>query len=412
MSQTQQNIPADLVVDYDHIHGPQVMAFPPAAMDELREERPIFYSNRYGGFWVVTRYDDIRAVLQDHETYNQHPYGLPRNPYNRVHIPSMLNPPDHTRYRRVMAPIFSPRMIAKLEPIVRDVTRQQLAKIAPLGKADFVNDLCMVPPTAMYCGMLGVDPQSFPDLNKVSEALIFGAADVLAREGEEAARKFREETSSTIDDILRPILEDRKLNPGEDLLSILLDADLEGRKLTEDEVFNIASLLFFSGTDSTASMMSYSLMFLAQNEGHRQQIITNLHDAEFIHKACQELARYNGFHQIRRFVAHDTELLGQKISKGETVLLPMQSANRDPRKFRDPLNVDFARDNAGAALTFSAGPHRCIGLHLATIQLRIMIEEIHKVIVDYRLNPDEPYEYMTSQAKTVLRHLPMVYTPA
>lgn len=203
-----------IVVDYDHIHGPEVMAFPPSVMDGFREKYPIFFSSRYGGFWVLTRYDDIRAVVQDAETFNQHAGGLPANPYNKIHIPLMLDPPEHAKYRRVMAPIFSPRMIAKLEPMLRDVIRSQVAKIKPLGKADFVDDLAMVPPTAMFCGMLGVDPADFTKFNKISVDLIFGAADVLAREGEEAARAFRAKTSTLIDDIMKPILEDRRTNRG------------------------------------------------------------------------------------------------------------------------------------------------------------------------------------------------------
>lgn len=175
-------------------------------------------------------------------------------------------------------------------------------------------------------------------------------------------------------------------------------------------MLNIASLLFFAGTDSTASILSYSFLFLAQNPGHRQQIIDNLDDEVFMHNAAQELVRYNGFHQIRRVASRDTELLGQKIRKGDVVVLPMQAANHDPRKFPDPLKVDFNRDNAGGAITFSAGPHRCIGQHLATLQLRLMMEETHRVITDYELDPDQPYEYMTSHAKTVLRHLPMRYS--
>jgi cytochrome P450 len=90
----------------------------------------------------------------------------------------------------------------------------------------------------------------------------------------------------------------------------------------------------------------------------------------------------------------------------------MQAANHDPRKFPDSLTVDFARSNSGGAITFSAGPHRCIGQHLATLQLRILLEEVHRVITDYRLDPEQPYEYMSSHAKTVLRHLPMVYSAA
>ena len=410
MPTTVNDVDPAVVVDYDHIHGPEVLAWPPGAMDGFREERPIFFSSRYGGFWVLTRYDDIRAVVQDSVTFRQHADGLPRAPYSKIHIPLMLNPPEHGKYRRTMTPIFAPRMIAKLEPVVRGVIRDQLARIAPQGRADFVDDLCMIPPAAMFCGMLGIDPANFPAFNKVSVELIFGAADVLAREGEEAARAFRARISTTIDAMLEPILEDRRSHPGDDILSILLDAEVDGRRLTADEMLNIASLLFFAGTDSTASIMSYAFLFLAHSPEHRRFIVENLGSPEVITKAAAELIRYNAFHQIRRVAARDTALCGQIIRQGDIVVLPMQAANHDSRRFPDPLTVDFGRSNAAAAaLTFSGGPHRCIGQHLATLQLRMMLEETHAVIPDYRLDRGHPHEYMTSHAKTVLRHLPMAW---
>lgn len=401
-------ISAEHVLAFDHINGPEVMAFPPSAMEGFREQHRVFYSSMYGGFWVFTRYEDIRAILQDPNTFGQHADGLPRNPYNKIHIPLMLDPPEHTAYRKLMTPIFAPRMIAKLEPIIRGVIRDQLAKIATLGKCDFVDDFCMVPPSAMFCGLLGIDPSNFRQFNDVSVDLIFGAADVFAREGAKAAREFREKTSDTIDNMLLPILEDRRVTRGDDVLSILLDAEIYGRKLTDDEILNIASLLFFAGTDSTAAIMSYSFKFLAENPGHLRQIAN---DHSILPAATQELIRYNGFHQIRRVVRKDTEIAGVALREGDVILLPMQGANHDPRKFEDPLTVDFARGNAGGAMTFSAGPHRCIGQHLATLQLRLVLEEVTSVLTDLRLDPERPFEYMTSQAKTVLRHLPVVYTP-
>lgn len=401
-------IASEHILAYDHVNGPEVMTFPPSAMDGLREDHRVFYSNMYGGFWVFTRFEDIRAILQDPDTFGQHSGGLPANPYSKTLIPLMLDPPEHTAYRKLMTPIFSPRMIAKLEPIIRQVIRDQLAKIAPLGACDFVDDFCMVPPSAMYCGLLGVDPSNFAEFNQVSLDLIFGAANVFAIEGAEAAREFRAKTSNTIDNMLMPILEDRRARRGDDLLSILLDAEVYGRKLTDDEMLNIASLLFFAGTDSTAAIMSYSFKYLAEHPELRQQLVDK---AALLPAATQELIRYNGFHQIRRVARKDTEVAGAKIREGDIVLLPMQGANHDPRKFPDPLTVDFARGNAGGAMTFSAGPHRCIGQHLATLQLRLALEEVTPVLKDYRLDPDQPHTYMTSQAKTVLRHLPMVYSP-
>jgi cytochrome P450 len=403
-----EDVSSDIVLPYDHIYGPEVSAFPPSAVDRYRERLPIFYSSEYGGFWVLTRYADIRAVFQDTETFIQHSGGLPYNPYSKIHIPLMLNPPEHTKYRKLMTPIFAPRMVAKLEPIVRDIARKQIALIAPHGRCEFVDDFAMVLPAAMFCGMLGIDPANFPQFNRLSLDLIFGAADVMAREGEEAARQFRAKTSAEIDALMADILVKRKAVRGEDVLSILLDAQIDERQLTDDEMLNIASLLFFAGTDSTASMISYSFMHLAETPENRRRIAT---DAAIIPNAVAELIRFHGFHHIRREASRDVEIEGVLIRRGDIVLLPTGGANHDPRKFPEPLTIDLDRGNAGGNMSFGAGPHRCIGQHLAMLQLRIALEEFHQAIPEYRLDPDQSPQYMSSQAKTVLRRLPMLFTP-
>lgn len=401
-------IPRQLVVEYDHIYGPEVSAFPPNAVDGFREERAAFYSSCYGGFWVLTRYEDIRAAFRDHELFVQHALGLPVNPYSRIHIPLMLDEPDHGKYRKLMVPIFAPRMVARLEEVVRNVARKEIARIAPLGECELVDDFAVAMPAAMYCGMLGVDTSNFRKFNQLSVGLIFGAADVLQQEGEEAARDYRTKVSKEIDEILKGLIAERKVNRGDDVISILLDADLEGRKLTDDEVLNMASLLFFAGTASTTSMMTYAFMFLAQHPEHRQQIID---DPGITRQAATELIRYHGFHQIRREVSRDTVFAGVEMKKGDLILLPTGGANHDPRQYPNPHVVDFHRPNSQAHLSFGAGVHQCIGQHLATLQIMAALQEFHAVIKDYRLDPNKPIKYMTSQAKTVPRYVPMTFTP-
>ncbi|WP_419709612.1 cytochrome P450 [Pseudomonas sp. NFX224] len=401
-------IPKELVVDYDHIHGPEISVFPPSAVDGFREDLRAFYSSRHGGFWVLTRYEDIRAAFRDHELFVQHAQGLPLNPYSRIHIPLMLNEPDHGIYRKLMVPIFAPRMVARLEEVVRTVAKEQIARIASLGECEFVDDFAISMPSAMYCGMLGVDPSNFRKFNDLSVGLVFGAADVLLQEGEDAARHYRKSVSEEIDEILLDLIAQRKSQPGDDIISILLDADLGDRKLTDDEVLNMASLLFFAGTASTTSMMTYAFMFLAQNPEHRQQIIDN---PSLTRQAATEMIRYHGFHQIRREVARDTTFAGVEMKKGDIILLPTGGANHDPRQFPDPHVIDFSRSNAQTHLSFGGGVHQCIGQHLATLEIMTALQEFHAVIKDYRLHPDKPVKYMTSQAKAVPRYVPMTFTP-
>ena len=401
-------IPAECIVDYDQTHGPEVSKFPPSAVDGFRDKYRAMYSPRYGGFWVLTHYDDIRAAFRDHENFIQHPFGLPHNPFTRTHIPLNLDEPEHGKYRALYVPLFAPKMVAKYEAIVRRVAREQIQRIAPLGHCEFVDDFAIAMPAAMFCGMLGVDESNFRRFNRLSVGLMFGAADVLAEKGEKAAREYREQCNREIDEIALDLMEERRKQPGEDMISVLLQAEIDGRKLTHDEVLSMATLLFFAGTASTSSMMTYAFMYLAQSPQHRQQILDN---PDIVRKAAVELIRYHGFHQIRRQLSRDLFFAGVQMKKGDIVLLPVGGANHDEGQYFDPLVVDFNRANAQTHLSFGAGVHQCIGQHLATLQIKVALEEFHAVIKDYRLDPLKPAQYMTSQAKTVPRYVPMVFTP-
>lgn len=134
-------------------------------MDRLREECRVFCSNLSGGFCVFTCFKDIHAILQDPDTSGQHPHGLSGLPYTKTHSFLMLDPPEHTAYRKLMAPMFTPRMMAKLEPIVKDAIRSHIAMIAPPGQCNFADDFCMVPSSAMCCGLIGTDPSNFRKAN-------------------------------------------------------------------------------------------------------------------------------------------------------------------------------------------------------------------------------------------------------
>ncbi|WP_081750466.1 cytochrome P450 [Paracoccus pantotrophus] len=407
MSNTVQTVQPGLIRDYDHIHGKEVMGFAPMAMNAFREDAPVFYSSFYGGFWVLTRYDDIQEAFRRNDLFIQHSGGLPANPYTKTLIPLMLDPPEHTGYRKLMAPIFSPRQMKLMEPILRKVAVETVAKLKVKGHCEFVDEFALSTPSALYCAQLGMPKSDFEAFNQLSLDLIFGVADVLAAEGADAAREFRIKTSAKIDEILAKLIPERRKHPGEDTISILLDAEYEGRKLRDDEILSIASLLFFAGTDSTAAMITYAFQFLTQHPEHRQRIID---DPAIIPKAINEIVRYHGFHQIRRQVAEDVEFAGVQMKKGDLVLLPTGGANHDPHVFKDPDTMNFDREDALKHLTFGAGVHRCLGQHFAGLQLRIALEEWHKEIPVYRFDPERapggnPIEIMTSQAKTVPRRL-------
>ncbi len=406
---TRFQIPAhvqpELVRDYDYIAGPELMAHPPCAVESLRDQGRIFYTTVNGGAWVLTRYADIRAAFQDAELFPQWGKGV----FARTYIPLMLDPPEHHTYRKLLLPLLSPGRVRALEQVVRQTAREQLAKIAPTGRCEFVADFAIVLPAAMFCGLLGLPVERFAEFNEMSFDLIYAPAQIRLTQGDEAANAHRVQANQRIEAFILSMVARRKSEPGDDMISFLLNSKIGDRPMTDDEVFNISTLMFFAGTDSTGSLISYAFAYLARHPDLRQRIID---DPSVIPQATDELTRFHGFHHIVKRVSRDAEFAGASLRKNDLVLLPTGGANHDPDQFPDPHTVDFSRESSSHHLTFGAGVHRCIGAPLATLELRVALEEVHKVITDYRLDPEDPVTYVSGLGKTIPQRVPMLFSPS
>jgi cytochrome P450 len=402
------HVPPELVVPFDQYHGEAVMAFPPTAA--LQPGKPIFYSSMYGGFWVVTKYETARAIYQDPDRFHQWSKGIPANPFSKLYKPLYLNPPDHMVWRKVLTPLFSPRQLQRYEEFIRGVVRRQIAKIAPQGRCELVSEFADVIPGEMFCFMLGLDKANYPKFAQMAHDLIFGPAQALKDGGSpEKAREARVKANKEIDEFIAALIPERRKNPGEDIVSVLLDGRVNGEPLTEDDIVTMTTLLFFAGTDSTRAAITYGFNYLAQNPDQRDRLVA---DPTMAKQASEELLRFHGFHMSAREVVEDTEVDGVLFKRGDVVTLSTGAANRDPDKFPHPDQVDLERADAHSHLTFGAGPHRCIGSHSATLQYRIALEEWHQVIKDYRPDPDAPpMSFIAGQGKAIPQNLSLVFTP-
>ncbi|MGV9864094.1 cytochrome P450 [Rhodococcus koreensis] len=402
-----EHVPADLVVDYDTVGGTQVAPFPPAGVDELRERYRAFYSPHSGGFWVLTRFDDIRSAYEDYATFPQQGT-LSALKFGRVMIPLTLNPPVHKEWRRVLQPMFTPGRVRKLESLIRDTARDLLKEIGPRGQCDVSSEYALSIPAATFCGLLGLPREGFASFNKLAFDLIYTPDEISKVEGMEAGQKYREAKIDEINDFIRDLIPVRRANLGDDSVSYLIERTYEGRPLTDDEIVNIASLLFFAGTDSTGALLTYAIMFLAANPGHKQQL---LDDPTLIPAAADELIRYHGFHHSARDVARDVEFAGVNMKRGDRILLPTGGANHDPRAWPNAEEVQFGRRTPGH-VTFGAGAHRCLGAPLATLQVKIGLEEFLKVLPDVHLDPNKSIEYAYGINKSIPLTVPVLYSPA
>jgi cytochrome P450 len=409
-SPAPSHVPPELVAPFDQLKGPEITRFPPTAALGIARERPVFYSSFYGGFWVLTRYEDVRAAFRNDDVFRQWSKGIPAAPFSKLYKPLYLDEPEHRVWRRVLGPIFAPRQLVRLESFVRDLALRQLALIGPHGHCDFIVEFADVLAGTVFCKQLGLPEEEYPRFSRMAHDLVYGPAQTLREGGDvAAARAARASVNAEIDALIAALIPERRRNPGEDIVSILLDAKVEGRPLTEEDVVSMTSLLFHAGTDSTRSAMTYAFIHLAQNPDLRDRLVA---EPSLAAAATAELLRFHGFHLISRVVSRDVEFAGVTMKEGDLVLLSLGAANRDESKFAHADSVDFGRTEARTHLTFGAGVHRCIGSHLATLQLRVALEEFHRAITDYRLDPDaEPVRYEGGQGKAVPRNLPLVFTP-
>jgi cytochrome P450 len=294
-----------------------------------------------------------------------------------------------------------------MEDMIREVARRRLKELSPKGEMEFVSEFALALPAAMFCGLTGVPLDRFETIHDLAHELVYGPHEV---DGPEAAKAVRAKAMAKIDALVAEKLAECRAKPADNAIGILIDSKVEGRPLNDEEILNMVTLLFFAGIDSTAGAIAYAHLFLAQHPEHRHQLISKIDDGEYIWQASEELLRFHGFHHISRDVTRDAQFCGVELKKGDTVILPVQSANRDESIFQNPLIVDFERSNANRHLTFGAGIHRCIGSHMATAQLRIALQEVHRTIPDYQLA--EPVRYQPGGPKIAPGAMKIRFTPS
>lgn len=364
------HVPESLVRDFDHISDPAFLADPFAALEAQRGDRVIFSPN-WGGYWVLTRAADIREAYQRHDLFSNYPGGLPAREDSPPMIPEELDPPEHTKYRQAVSGMFSPRRVKTLQDDIRALAKDLLADVQPLGTIDFVEQFAVPLPTRIFIQRLGLplaDADHFVQWNNV---LLHGL-------GEEKARASRE-----AGEFLGDLVAQRAAEPQDDWITELLDARVDGEPISRADVVGVVFLLFLAGLETVTAATTFAFNFLARNEDYRRRLAG---DPTLAESATEELLRYYSFTNIPRTVKRDVEFAGVTMRTGDRLLLCNSLASRDPSEIERPGEVDFGRKGVRHA-AFGMGPHRCLGSHLARLEMAIALEEWHKVIPDYQVVP-------------------------
>jgi len=356
----------DWATDFDHTDDVWVDD-PYPIWDELRQTCPVAHTERYGGAWLPTRHEDVAAIAYDTERFTSRSVVVSefRPPAafapQGVAPPISSDPPFHQDARRMLLPIFSPQAVDKLEPSTRAYCEELTDAVRGHDVVDAAEEYAQHIPVRVIANMIGL-PEGDADVFRgfVNHVL----------EGVALPMEKRAEGMLGLFNYLQGHIQDHIDHPRDDLISLLLDSELEGQKLEPFHVARTIALLLIAGIDTTWSAIGASIWHLARTPADRERIVA---DRDLLPVAMEELLRVYAPVTMARLVKQDMDWNGCPMKADEWVLLPFPSANRDPAAFDRPNEVVIDRvENRHAA--FGLGIHRCVGSHLARMELRVALE--------------------------------------
>jgi cytochrome P450 len=340
--------------------------------DELADEGPLLYSTFGRGFFVATDYETIKGVLQNPDLWSSLPTTLTytTKDVTSTLIPIAMDPPQHGRYRGPLIPLFGPRAIKRFDPQIRAIANELIDEILAQGTCDYVHDFASKLPARFFLGWLGLGDEDQARMHELATRATYGF------ESQEA----RDSIEHDIAQIIRELIEDRQRNPQDDLATELTQVRIDGEPVDTDSLVSIGSLAFIAGQDTTAGNLAYAMLHLATHSGDRQRIYD---EPQIIPLALEELTRlYNAGGPVGRIAARDQELHGVQVKAGDRIFLARVTADRSV--YDDGVKLDRQPNRHTA---FGLGPHRCLGVHVARLEMQIALEEWHKRIPGYRV-PD------------------------
>jgi hypothetical protein len=393
------------VQHYDHLDG-DFAKFPYAVWAAMREQCPIAFSDHYKGFWVPTRYEDIDRIAHDPATFSSAKVAIPQNLFGddgtEIEFsapPITSDPPFHTGFRRMLLPAFSPKQIDAWEPITWTIANELIDGFIDEAEFDAAREYSQNIPITVIARMLGVD-ESMRDtftswLRRLVETGPSDPTDAQAAFGEMLAYLWEK------------ILEHRE-HPQEDIITFLIDTEVDGQRLTDNDLLGSCLLLLLAGIDTTWSSIGSSLHHLATHPGDRRRLVEALDEPAPLlwPMAIEEFLRAFSPVTMARVVVSDVELQGQQLHAGDMLLLPFPAANRDPEVFDRADEVIIDRES-NRHYAFGVGIHRCLGSNLARMELRIALQAFLRRIPDFDVVDEELVRYAGGQIRGP-RNLPIV----
>lgn len=384
------HIPPEAVYDFDMRQDPALQENPHERVRELlREAPPVFWTPRNGGRWIAIGYDEVFEASRDPERFSS---GLlPRDqmqamlammPKDQPRIPQAtpitMDPPEHGKFRGPLQKTFSPRAALARMDAIRALADELIDKVIDQGHCEFISAIAEPLPVTVFLKMMGLPVERLPEFRVlVHEFLANTASDNLMA----TAALSRKVADAMMDEILA-----RRDDPRDDIISLLWATEIDGQPMTLELMEDYAVLLFIAGLDTVINGMGFGIRHLAMNPDLQDRLCAQ---PELIVEAAEELLRRYSFTIPMRRVAQDTRLGGFDMKQGEWLALYIPGADLDAREFPDPERFDLERENK-VHVAFGAGPHRCLGAHLARVELQVLYQQMLTRLPRFRLDPDQP----------------------
>jgi cytochrome P450 len=347
----------------------------------LRAHAPL-YRNDELGFWALSRHADVVAAFRDGDRFSSRdgvsldPGATGPNAYRTMSFLAM-DEPVHGRMRKLVSAGFTPRRVAMLDARVREITREHLRPVLDRGEFDFIEDLAGKVPMDVVSELLGVPVADRAELRRLADVVIHREEGVLD------VPPAASEAALTLVTYYLDLVADRRARPTDDLTSALLEVELDGERLTDDEVVGVLFLMVVAGNETTTKLLGHAWYWAWRNPDQRTKPFT---DASRVADWVEETLRYDASTQIlARTAATDIEMYDGVMRAGDRVLLLLGSANRDEHVFSQPDAYDLDRDTS-ALISFGSGRHFCLGAALARLEARIVLGELTATVADYDID--------------------------
>lgn len=380
--------------------------------DRLRREAPVFWHPEPDGpgFWAITRHEDVRMVSRDSEVFSSE-LGATFIPDQTEEAMAQLrltilnmDPPKHNRYRRLVSRGFTPRVIEKLVADIEERAARVVDEVCERGECEFVEEVAAQVPVQMICEMIGLEKELWPRMFEISNLLI-GSRDDPDYQHEEGAG---EAAAMEIYGLCDAVAADRRQNPRDDIMTALVNAEIDGERLDDLELNLFFVTLVVAGNETTRNLINHSMLALIEHPDQAQRLRD---DPSLWDTGVEEMLRWgSSIHNFRRTTTRDTEIRGVPVAAGDKVVIYYASANRDEAVFDDPHTFDVGRTPNDHVTFGGGGVHFCLGASLARAEIKATMRQLVERLPDIELAG--PPARLHSDFVNGIKTMPVRFTPS